>query len=148
MERKSLFLAGELLEMTGKAKKGKGIDMAKGILDSGKAFEKFKQIIKAQGGDFKRIKSAKFKKDIFAKKAGKIFEVNNKKINSLASITGCPTDKSAGLYIYFDVGDKIEKREKILTIYTESKSRLRQAIKFYNNKRPIKIKHLGKVQCL
>jgi len=140
LEKKSLFLAGELLEMTKKAKKGKGIEMAKEILDSGKAFEKFKQIIKAQGGDLKRIKSAKFKKDILSKKTGKIFEVNNKKINSLARISGCPTDKFAGLYIYIDVGNKIKKREKILTIYSESKSRLRQAINFYNNQKPIKIK--------
>jgi len=140
LEKKSLFLAGELLEMTKKAKKGKGIEMAKEILDSGKAFEKFKQIIKAQGGDLKRIKSAKFKKDILSKKTGKIFEVNNKKINSLARISGCPTDKFAGLYIYIDVGNKIKKREKILTIYSESKSRLRQAINFYNNQKPIRIK--------
>ncbi len=140
LEEKSLFLAGELLEMTKKAKKGKGIEMAKEILDSGKAFEKFKQIIKAQGGDFKKIKSAKFKKDILSKKSGKIFEVDNKKINSLARMAGCPIDKFAGLYIYFNIGDKIKKREKILTIYAESKSRLRQAIKFYNTQKPIKIK--------
>jgi len=140
LEEKSLFLAGELLEMTGKAKKGKGIEMASEILNSGKAFEKFKQIIKAQGGDLKRIKSAKFKKDILSKKEGMILEVDNKKINSLARITGCPTDKFAGLYIYFNIGDKIKKREKILTIYSESKSRLRQAIKFYDNKKPIKMK--------
>ena len=34
LEKKSLFLAGQIFEMTGKAKKGKGIKLAKEILDS------------------------------------------------------------------------------------------------------------------
>lgn len=140
LEKKSLFLAGKLLEMTGKAKIGKGIQSAEEILYSGKAFEKFKQIIKVQKGTLKKIKPARFKKDILLKKQGKIFEINNKKINSLARIAGCPVSKYSGLYIYFHVGDKVKKGEKLLTIYSESKSRLREAIKFYKNKKPIKIK--------
>lgn len=140
LEEKSLLLAGELLEMTKKAKKGKGIEKAKEILGSGKAFEKFKEIIKAQGGDIKNIKEAKFKKDLVAKRAGKIFEIDNKKINSLARTAGCPLDKSAGLYIYHNVGERVNRKEKIITIYSESKSRLNQAIRFYKEKNPIKIK--------
>jgi len=88
----------------------------------------------------KKIKPARFKKDILLKKQGKIFEINNKKINSLARIAGCPVSKYSGLYIYFHVGDEVKKGEKLLTIYSESKSRLREAIKFYKNKKPIKIK--------
>jgi AMP phosphorylase len=152
LEKKSLFLAGELLNMTGKTKKQKistnsskkgklkGIELAKEILYSGKAFEKFKQIIKAQNGNLKNIVSAKFKKNILLKKSGKVFEIDNKKINSLARTAGCPVDKLAGLYLYSHVGDKVKKGEKILTIYSESKPRLKEAIKFYNNKKPIKIK--------
>ena len=115
--------------------------MARKILYSGKAFKKFKQIIAAQEGNLKRIKKAKFKKDIFVKKDGKIIEIDNIKINSLARITGCPIDKSAGLYLHHHVGNKLNKGEKILTIYSESKSRLGQAIKFYKEKKPIKIKY-------
>ena len=47
LEEKSLFLSGQLLEMTGKSKKGKGFQKAQEILDSGKALDKFKEIIKA-----------------------------------------------------------------------------------------------------
>jgi len=140
LEDKSLFLASELLEMTKKAKKGKGIEMAKEILYSGKAFEKFKQIIKAQGGALKEIKPAKFRKDILSKRAGKIIGIDNKKINNLARVAGCPADKFAGLYIYHNLGEKIKKRDKILTIYSESKSRLKQALKFYKDKKPVRIK--------
>jgi AMP phosphorylase len=140
LEEKSLLLSGELLELTKKAKKGQGIEEAKKILNSGEAFDKFKQIIKAQGGELKEIKPAKFKKDIFASKSGEIIEIDNKKINSLARRAGCPADKFAGLYIYLNVGTKVKKRDKILTIYSESKLRLKEAIRFYKSTKPITIK--------
>ena len=140
LEKKSLFLAGQLLEMTGKAKKRKGIELAKEILYSGKAFKKFKQIIKAQGGKLNSIHSAKFKKNILSKKSGRISEINNKKISSLARIAGCPVDKFSGLYLYFHVGDKIKKKEKILTIYSESRARLKHAVEFYEKEKPVKMK--------
>jgi putative thymidine phosphorylase len=138
LEEKSLFLAGEIFEMVGKAKKGQGAVLAKQVLDSGKAFEKFKQIIIAQKGSMKKLHPAKFRKDILMKKAGKIVEFDNKKINFLARIAGCPMDKNAGLYLYKHVGDSLEKGEKIITIYSESKSRLREAVNFYNSQKPIK----------
>jgi len=139
LEAKSLFLAGEIFEMTGKAKKGKGVELARQILDSGKAFVKFKQIIKAQKGNLNRLKYGKFKKDIFMKKSGTIKDIDNKKITLLARTAGCPMDKFAGLYLYKHIGDRLEKGEKLLTIYAESKSRLREAISFYNSQKPIKL---------
>jgi AMP phosphorylase len=140
LEEKSLMLAGELLELTRKAKEGKGREVAEEILYSGKAFKKFKQIIKAQGGSLKNIKPARFKKEIKSKKSGKIISIHNKKINSLARKAGCPLDKSAGLYLCCHVGDKVKKGEKILTIYSESKPRLREAINLYEKTQPIKLR--------
>ena len=139
LEKKSLFLAGEILEMTGKAKKGKGVKMAIEILSSGLAFKKFKEIIKAQKGALKKLPLAKFKKNILAKKRGIIIEIDNKKINLLARVAGCPLDKSSGLYLYNHVGFKVKKGDKLLTIYAESKSRLTHAIKFYDKVKPIKV---------
>jgi putative thymidine phosphorylase len=140
LEKKSLFLAGELFEMTGKAKHGEGIKLAEEILSSGKAFKKFQEIIKAQKGKLIDLKPAKFKKHILSKKSGKILAIDNKKIAALARITGCPADKLSGLYLYYHVNDSIKKGKKLLTIYSESKSRLKEAIKVYNNTKPIKIK--------
>jgi len=142
LEEKALVLSGALLELTGKAKKQKGKEIAMQILNSGKAFEKFKQIIKAQDGDinFENIKLAKYKKNIHAKRKSKIIEIDNRKINSLARIAGCPADKSAGLYLHVHAGDKIKKGERILTIYSESRHRLRQAINFYKKQKPVKFK--------
>ena len=141
MEKKSVYLAGEIFEMTGKVKKGQGKILAQQVLDSGKAFEKFKEIITAQKGKVDGIKFAKFKKDILMKRDGKIIEYDNKKINSLARTTGCPMDKSAGLYLYKHVGDKLKKGEKILTIYSESKVRLKEAEDFFIAQKPIKFQN-------
>jgi putative thymidine phosphorylase len=141
LERKSLFLSGEIFEMTGLVKKGEGIELAKKMLYTGKSLEKFKEIITAQKGNLDGIKIAKFKKDILMKRAGTIVEFDNKKINSLARVTGCPMDKSAGLYLYKHVGDRLEKGEKIITIYSESQSRLREAENFFLSQKPIKFQN-------
>tara|TARA_Y100000034_G_C6823537_1_gene371124 strand:- start:71 stop:1156 length:1086 start_codon:yes stop_codon:yes gene_type:complete len=140
LEKKSIFLAGEIFDLTEKTKKGEGVKLAEEILRSGKAFEKFKQIIKAQKGDLRRIKNSKFKKDVFLKRSGKIKEINNKKITSLARILGCPVDKSSGIYLYFHIGDSVKKREKIMTFHSETKARLSEAVKFYKENNPVKIR--------
>lgn len=140
LEEKSLFLAAQLLEMTHKAKKGQGEKLAEEILHSGKAFEKFKEIIKAQKGKLVEVKPGKFKRDIFAKRNEKILEIDNKKINLLARSTGCPADKYAGLFLHVHKNDRVKKGEKILTIYAESKPRLNEALRFYKKIRPIKVR--------
>ena len=135
LEEKSVFLAGELLELAGKVKKGKGIEKAKEILDSKKAFEKFKQIIKEQQGDINKLN--KFKEQIFphvikAKRKIKIKHINNKLINLLARYAGCPEDKLAGIYLHKKKNQIAEKSDKILTIYAVSKEKLNHAVYFYN----------------
>ncbi len=139
LEEKSTLLAGILLEMTGKAKKGKGIILAQKILDSGKAFKKFKEIIKVQGGEVRDLEPGKFRREIFARKSGIITEVNSKKINSLATAAGCPSDKLAGLCLYFNNGDSVKRGDKIMTIYAESKMRLAMAFSNYKKEKPITI---------
>jgi AMP phosphorylase len=137
LEKKSLFLSGKLFEMTGKAKIGQGEKLAKEILYSGKAFKKFQEIIKAQNGNLNRIKMAGLKKDIFSSKNGGVVEIDNKKISSLARLAGCPAEKSAGLYLYVHNGYKVKRGDKILTIYSQSRSRLKECIKLFKKQKPI-----------
>ncbi|MBU2503843.1 MAG: thymidine phosphorylase family protein [Nanoarchaeota archaeon] len=140
LEKKSLLLSGEILEMTGKAKKGKGFELAKQILYSGKALKKFEEIIKAQEGNLNRLKGKSFTHDILAKKSGKVSEINNKEINSLARAAGCPLDKFSGVYLHVHLKDKIKKGQKLLTIHAESRARLKNAIKYYKTTKPITIR--------
>jgi len=141
LRKKSVFLAGELFELAGKAKKGQGEKLAEQTLSSGKALEKFNQIIKAQGAEIKKIKShltlAKFSYNFRASKSGKIKKINNKKINLLARFAGSPKNKKSGLYLHKHVGDKIKKGDKLITIYSSSKKRLKDAKEFYKESRSI-----------
>lgn len=140
LKKKSLFLSGQLLELTNKAQKGKGIEMATSILSSGQALKKFKEIIKAQKGKVVRIKPGKFQKHIFSSRSCKIKQIHNKKISHLARITGAPSDKTAGIYLYHHKKEKIKKGEKILTLYSNSKMRLKQASDFYKKAKPIQVR--------
>lgn len=141
LEEKSIFIAGTILEMVGKAKKGQGTVKAKEILYSGAAYRKFCEIIYAQGGDPKAwLKEAKYSHTIISKHTGKVDYIHNQDINFLARIAGCPIDKSSGLYMYKHLGEKVSKGEKIATIFSESKPKLKEAIDFFKARKPISIK--------
>ncbi len=140
LEEKSLMLAGKILEMVGKAKKGEGKKLAKEILDSGKAFKKFKEIIEAQHGKIKNLKPGKFSYSPVAKRKAEIKSIDNKLTNDLARFAGCPEDKAAGIYLHKKVGSVVKKGEKILTIYSTSEEKLKHAKKFYNKFKPIEIR--------
>ncbi len=137
LEKKACFLAGQIFEMVGKAKRGHGTEMAEEVLRSGKALNKFKQIIAAQSGNLNRIRYGRFKKDILSKRSGTISEIDNKKINQLGRVAGSPVDKPAGIYLYHHVGAKVKKGEKLITIYSETEDRLKESIKFYERTKPI-----------
>ncbi len=133
---KSTDLAGILLEMSGKALKGMGQSLAKDILRSGKAYEKMKKIIEAQGGDPEikpeDIELGPYIKEFFASKDGYIVDVNNSIINRIAKTTGCPNSKSSGVEIIKKQGAKIKEGELVFRVYSHNESKLRKAEKIYN----------------
>ena len=138
LKEKSLLLSGRLLELAGKAKKGKGFKLAQEILESGKAFTKFQQIIKAQKGKIKKLTPGKFTYTIKAKRKSRIKHISNLAINTLARYAGCPEDKPSGIYLYKKKGDVMKKRGKILTVYSTSEEKLKHAKHFYiKNKKDV-----------
>jgi putative thymidine phosphorylase len=139
LEEKSVFLAGQILELSGKAKKGQGKNLALKILDSGKAFKKFEQIIKAQNGKIpNKFEFGKFKYTFNASKKQKIKSIDNKKINMTAILSGTPMDKQAGLYLHVHKNNLIKKGHPILTIYSNSRTRLQEAKEYFKKAKPIK----------
>ncbi|MEK6885485.1 MAG: thymidine phosphorylase [Nanoarchaeota archaeon] len=145
LEEKAILLSAEILELCGKARKGKGEAMAKEILESGKAFEKFKEIIEAQNGKVPSVQEieyrlGKFRHDIIAEFNLTLKSIDNKKMSFLATIAGSPMDKGAGIYLYKHVGETIERGEKIMTIYSESEARLKNTLDLYKKVKPIEFK--------
>ncbi|MFX1311180.1 MAG: hypothetical protein ACFFHD_01025 [Promethearchaeota archaeon] len=133
---KSTDLAGMLLEMGGKAQKGKGQNLAKEILRSGKAYEKMKRIIEIQGGDPdikpENIELGPYKKEFFATKEGYIVEVKNSVINQIAKAVGCPNSQSSGVEIIKKQGARLKEGDLIFRMYSNSQSKLNKAEKIYN----------------
>jgi len=128
---KSLSLAGIILEMGSVALPGQGAQVAKRILDSGAALKKFREIIKAQGGDGEisssKIMLGQFYEDILAPQDGYIHRIFNRRIVKIVRAAGSPFEKGAGLYLYGKQGDKIEKGKPIFRIYSDSQSKLNTA---------------------
>ncbi len=134
LEEKSIFLSGKLLELSRKVKSGEGEKLAMEILNSKKALKKFNQIVQAQSGNknkIKKFKKPKFSYEINAEKNIKVDHISNNLINRLARYLGCPEDKSAGIYLHKKKGGEAKKGEKIMTIYADSKEKLKHGINFY-----------------
>jgi putative thymidine phosphorylase len=129
LREKALCMAGVLLEMTGKYKKGNGLKVAKEILTSGQALKKMKDVISAQGKQ-KKPALGKFKYSVRSKKTGKIKEIDNRITSKIARIAGAPTDKGSGIYLSKKWNNKVRKGELLYTVYAENRLKLELAIDF------------------
>ena len=130
LEKKCLMMCARIFEMIGIKD---GYKKSLEILDSGKAYSKMIEIIKAQGGKeiaADDIKIGKYSYDIISKKSGISKNIDNQVISRISRIAGAPHDKGAGLYLYKHVGDKIKKGDKLFTIYSESKHEFAFAVEF------------------
>ncbi|MCZ7383494.1 MAG: AMP phosphorylase [Candidatus Methanoperedens sp.] len=130
---KSTALAGILLEMGGAAVKGRGKELAMETLRSGKAHNKLKEIIEAQGGDPKithtDIKPGEHKGDLTSPADGYVIEFDNKRIVEIARIAGAPIDKGAGVWIHRKKGELVKKGEPLITIFADKGWKLDNALK-------------------
>ncbi|MEK6942482.1 MAG: AMP phosphorylase [Nanoarchaeota archaeon] len=127
LEKKCVAMCANIFKMMGiKDGAKKAVEM----LDSGKAYKKMEEIIKAQGGkelNPEKIAVGKYTYDIVASKNGTVKEISNSYITRIARIAGAPQNKGAGVYIYKHVNDKVGKNDKLFTIYAESEQRLKFA---------------------
>ncbi len=133
---KSIKMSIQILKMLNiKNPKKKVLD----TLNSGKAYDKMKEIIKAQKGKIflpNQLKLGNFKKNIYSKKGGKVKELNNKDVSKIARMAGAPLDKSSGVYLNKKLKDKVKKKELLFTIYSGSKKRLDYAFDLVKERNP------------
>jgi len=130
---KSCRLAAEILEMAGKVKKGRGFDVASGILDSGKAIAKFQEIVELQGGGkslrLDDIPVAKHRHTVVAEANGRVYHIDNRMISKIARAAGAPNDKVAGVKLLCERGDKVRRGDPLFEIHSDSETKLDFAIK-------------------
>ncbi|MBD3304403.1 AMP phosphorylase [Candidatus Woesearchaeota archaeon] len=125
--RKSLEMAAQMLEFTGKAGKKQGIKTATEILESGKAYQKFVEIITAQDGKElkpEQIPLGKHTYTVKAPKTGKIKHVDNKITTKIGRMAGAPRDHGSGVYLHVHKRAKVKKGDPLFTIYSQNKEEL------------------------
>ena len=137
LRRKSLHLAGELLELTGRCA-GDGHELAERILRSGKAFEKFERIREIQGRRESPPLGSHIKV-IFSERSGRITAINNKVISRVAQLVGAPKNPGAGVLLAVHVGDFVDAGDQLLTIYADSDESLAYAVRHWQEKQDFNI---------
>jgi AMP phosphorylase len=133
---KSCELAGILLEMAGLAEENEGKKQAKEILKSGKAYNAMKRIMQVQGGNPEikpeDIKVGTYVSQMKANESGIVTKVENKHVNKIAKLAGCPGIKVSGVEIGAKIGEPVQKGDILFTIYSNSEERLQDAVEYYN----------------
>lgn len=126
---KSCFLAGTLLEFSGKVKKGKGVALARNIVEGGRAHEKFMKIVAGQGESPRRILGS-FIHEFAGPKSGTMKSIHNGKIAKVAKLAGAPEDPEAGVYLDVKLGESVKRGKKVFTVYSKSREQLDFALEF------------------
>ena len=128
-----LHLAGNMLYLAGKGDMEQCMQMAEETLASGKAMEKFIEMVEAQGGDISYIKDTeKFDKaecyyDVVASKTGYITHVNTEQCGIASVVLGAgretkdsEIDYRAGIKVHKKTGDYVNVGDTIVTLYSSS----------------------------
>ena len=127
---------------------GKGNDLAENKkkmlenIENGKAYEKFLQLVKNQGGDISYLEDidkfpkASYIEPVRSEKQGYVQEMNSKEIGKLAGILGAGREKkedaidpSVGIVLVKKVGDSVETGEVLAYVHANDESKLQEAKK-------------------
>lgn len=137
----SLSLSGAMLFLGGKAESIKhGIKISRDMISSGKAFNKFLEIVKQQGGDENIVKypdrypKADIIFEIKAHQSGYLKSIDNYEVGMASLELGAgrrtkedSIDYSAGIIFYPKIGQKVYKGDLIATLFTNKKDKLKSA---------------------
>lgn len=130
LRKKSLILAGQLLELCGHSEAGTGVFQAEKTLDSGLAYEKFLAICNRQGG-FREPGVAGYKHQIKSPDTAYVTGFDNRKLSRLAKLAGAPLDKLAGIRLTVEPGQGLEKGDVMMELHAESPGELSYALEYY-----------------
>lgn len=128
---------------------GKEYDECRGevlkVLKNGRAFEKFKQTVKAQGGNVRWIEDtslfpkAKFTEIVTARQSGYISRTDAEKVGIAAMRLGAGREKigdgidyGAGIVLEKKVGDYVDKGDTVARLYTNDESKICAAAEIFD----------------
>ncbi|MFT4891541.1 MAG: AMP phosphorylase [Halobacteriales archaeon] len=138
---KSLRLAHILLESCGVE------ESAREILDSGRALERFRDIVAAQNGDPDVATEDLVPGDetltVRAERDGVVTHVDNRLISDIARRAGAPTDQGAGIQLQVDVGEPVAADDPLFRVHAEQAPKLDDAETLVDKSEPIRVRDRG-----
>jgi pyrimidine-nucleoside phosphorylase len=137
----SLLLSGAMIYLGEKANSiDEGKSIAEELVKKGKAFEKFLEIVKLQGGNAKLIENpesypkARFKSLLKSKTKGFLAKIDTYQIGMAAADLGAgrktkesKIDPAAGIIFNLEIGDEVKKGDVIAELFSNSKSKIEEA---------------------
>ncbi len=143
----SVVLAGMMLSLgLENVSHSQGKRMAKKALSSGQAFEKFKEMVQAQGGDIRYVEHPEFferdafEGEVLAAEDGFLSGMDTEKIGVAAGLLGAGRetkdsviDMSAGIYLEKKIGDTVKKGEPIAICYAGTKEKLNRGMAMFES---------------
>ncbi|MBZ5663658.1 MAG: thymidine phosphorylase [Acidobacteriia bacterium] len=129
-----LHLAAWMFHLGGVAKTvAEGKQLSGEIIASGKAFERFRQMVELQGGDVStiddpsRLPSADYRVDVGSPSTGYVSAIDCEQVGTACVILGGGREKkedsvdpAVGIVIHKKIGDKVAAGEPLCTIYCHS----------------------------
>ena len=123
LKNKAILLASTLMEFSEAIPIGKGLELARQLLEDGTALKKFMTICEAQGG-FKEPSTAPLSHDICATHPGVVTEIDNRNLAKVAKLAGAPHDPTAGIEFFAKIGTAVKPGQVLYRIHSESKGAL------------------------
>jgi|YNPBryunderm2012_1023409.scaffolds.fasta_scaffold00108_25 pyrimidine-nucleoside phosphorylase len=134
-------IASHMLVIGGKAQDlREGRDLAEEALREGRAWQKFRTLVQAQGGDVsmvdhpEKLPVAPFIEEVYAGQEGYLSAINAREVGETSVDLGAgrakkgdPIDHAVGLVVHHKVGDFVHKGDLLFTIHASDRSKLMQA---------------------
>ena len=131
---KSLELAAHMLALGLGCDYDSAWEKARECLESGAALRQFTAICQAQGR-FSEPGRAAHVHELTAHQAGRIMDIDSRRISRLAKLAGAPWQPAAGLELLVRMGDSVASGQPLLRIHAESEGELDYALVYYLHNR-------------
>jgi thymidine phosphorylase len=119
LRQKALRLAGRVIEFDPDVRGGDGFQIARDILDSGRALAKMNAIIDAQGRQAQAPRLGRLVFEVPAPAAGYVTGIDNFQLARIARLAGAPMAKGAGVDLLHKLGDRVRVGHPLYRVHAE-----------------------------
>jgi len=119
LREKALQLASRILEFDPDVRGGQGYTLARDILESGRALDRLRAIVEAQGASGVSREIGHLCNTVAAERDGHVAAIDNQQMARIARLAGAPMDKGAGVDLYKKVGDTVRRGSPLYAIHAE-----------------------------